>query len=491
MLFLNVMKRLMLLGILFCTAFLAKAQKVYFIYLQTEDASPFFVKMNNKVYSSNYSGYLILSNLVDSTYSFSVGPVPKGSKEPLFSIALNGNDKGYLIKNLKEYTGLFDLQSLNIVKPVNQEAKAMSQVNLAPRTDAFTVMLATSAGDSSLLYSQAVAKTEVPKLVEEKKDVVRTEQKDSAKYVAINTAPAATLKEESKQIVPEAKSIAATDTVTNKETIVKTEQPKVANDSVSVVTTEAINTVDITLKPPTQAVEPTAKADAPVEEYKRSIVVRHAESSTTEGFGLVFFDKKGEETDTIRLLIPNPKYNLATSTATTQAEEVKAPTDTSIAKNVEPVAIKKEEAMVQVTEAPKDKVDSVVALKQNVTVVEEPQKSNDSTIAVTVKVAVKSSQNLSCKASASDNDFFKLRKNMAAKESDDDMIGEAKKSFKKYCFTTEQIRNLSALFLTPSGKYQFFDAAYTHVSDPQRFADLESEIKDDYNLKRFKALIGE
>ena len=80
---------------------------------------------------------------------------------------------------------------------------------------------------------------------------------------------------------------------------------------------------------------------------------------------------------------------------------------------------------------------------------------------------------------------------MAARESDEAMVQEAKKSFKAKCYTTEQVRLLSTLFLTSAGKYQFFDAAYFYVSDRGRFATLQSEIKDDYYLRRFKALIGE
>lgn len=80
---------------------------------------------------------------------------------------------------------------------------------------------------------------------------------------------------------------------------------------------------------------------------------------------------------------------------------------------------------------------------------------------------------------------------MVVRESDEAMVEEAKKYFKTRCFTTEQIKNLSALFLTSSGKYQFFDAAFQHVSDQEHFTSLQSEIKDDYYLRRFKALLGE
>ena len=80
---------------------------------------------------------------------------------------------------------------------------------------------------------------------------------------------------------------------------------------------------------------------------------------------------------------------------------------------------------------------------------------------------------------------------MASEENDEAMIDEAKKIYKTKCFTVEQLRNLSALFLTSAAKYQFFDASYSHVSDKQHFASLQSEIKDEYYLKRFKALVGE
>ncbi len=96
-----------------------------------------------------------------------------------------------------------------------------------------------------------------------------------------------------------------------------------------------------------------------------------------------------------------------------------------------------------------------------------------------------------CAAFASDNDFMKLRRNMAAKTSDDAMVDEAKKIFRSKCFTSEQIKNLSYLFLSPAGKYQFFDAAHNHVVDQWQFADLQNELKDEYYQKRFKALIGD
>jgi hypothetical protein len=184
----------------------------------------------------------------------------------------------------------------------------------------------------------------------------------------------------------------------------------------------------------------------PAESFKRSQVKKHSESSTSEGFGLVFYDNLGDVTDTIRLLIPNPKFVITDSN---------------------PDSMKQENPPVENGQTSQEAQHKIVVSKPKVLTA------------------------ANCKALASDNDFFKLRKNMAGKQTDEGMVDEAKKVFKNKCFSTEQIRNLSALFLTSAGKYQFFDAAYLHVSDKENFSLLQSEIKDDYYLKRFKAMLGE
>ena len=86
---------------------------------------------------------------------------------------------------------------------------------------------------------------------------------------------------------------------------------------------------------------------------------------------------------------------------------------------------------------------------------------------------------------------MKLRRKMVAKDNDDDMLDEARKAFRGTCYSVEQVRYLSALFLTSASKYRFFDVAYDHVSDRSNFASLSNEIKDEHYIKRFKALVGE
>ena len=97
--------------------------------------------------------------------------------------------------------------------------------------------------------------------------------------------------------------------------------------------------------------------------------------------------------------------------------------------------------------------------------------------------------NSDCKNFATNEDFLKLRKKMAAVENPDEMIVVSKKVLKTKCFTTEQLKNLSVLFLSDAGKYSFFDAAYPFVSDSQNYIQLESQLTETYYINRFKVMV--
>ena len=78
---------------------------------------------------------------------------------------------------------------------------------------------------------------------------------------------------------------------------------------------------------------------------------------------------------------------------------------------------------------------------------------------------------------------------MASEDNTEDMIKVAKKYLKAKCYSTEQIKDLSYLFLEDKGKYLFFDAAYPFTSDSDQYQTLQSQLTDQYYLNRFKAMI--
>jgi hypothetical protein len=442
------MKKLFVLILSLWACASVSAQKVYFIYLESDNGLPFYVRTTDKVYSSSSSGYLILSNLVDSNYTLFLGFPSAQSKEAKFMVSIKGFDRGFAIKQMESGVQLFDLQTLDLIRPVQDQARA--NVAYEERSDAFTMLLSKASDDSSILLVPIFAKAELPKTGEKEKAVtIREEIKPKAE----DSRPA-----ESKPIDKEVVILSDTSAKSKTDTIEVKPQNAVAE-----VKKEENKTELKESKPePVQNNRADSSSNAlSIEEYQKSNIQKHSESSTSEGFGLVYLDKNGTSVDTIRLLIPNPK-----------------------------IIFRKEDTVRQV-----DKV-FFEASKDSVQVLRTEKLSSDNassgdSVSVAPKKKLITSQKNKCPNQATDNDFFKLRRNMAAEETDEAMVDEARKFFKSKCYTTEQIKNLSALFLTSAGKYLFFDAAYMHVSNQEQFGALQSEIKDEYYLRRFKALIGE
>ena len=464
------MNKLLLSLFFFGIAITAAPQKVYFVYLQSEQEQPFFVKLNEKVHSSSASGYLILSKLKDSSYTINVGFPQNKWPEQRFSIDIKAKDHGFLLKDFGDKGwGLFDMQSLAVQMSLTTSNKETSNTVKKP-VSAFTDILAKAADDSTLRERPVVAKAEekkpeikIPEAVkkgeikqaiitpdviktEETKPVVKTEElakKEEIKPIVSDTV-LTTIKDTKAEITTE--PVAIKPPVIEEKAVVKTEEVKTE-------TSKEKQAEALTVNPPVTE-----------EVYKKSVVIRKGESSTTEGFGLTFIDEFANGTkDTIRILIPNPKP-VAGQVKPEPKQEKKFLEITS-----DTTAVNRE-----VIQPSKEEVKGEGAIKQN----------NQAEVVVEKTPAV-----AACKEVAIEGDFLKLRKNMASAETDDDMIDEAKKYFKNKCFATSQIKNLSTLFLNEAGKYKFFDLAYQYASDPANFKSLESELKDEYYINRFKAML--
>jgi len=418
-----------------------KAQRVYFIYLQTDNLQPFYARMGEKVYNSTPTGYLILSNLRDSNYSVNIGIQGSQVPDQPYSLTVNKKDQGFLIKNFGDKGwGLFNLTTMATIMPVTKSVNPVQAVKTEKREDnAFTNLLAKVADDSTIKEKPIIEKP-----VEQKADatVSNTEKKEEVKEIAPSSQG------EIKNGVPSSQSeirngiIVAPVVIKDDSKIDGQESKNMAKmkeDSIvaakakedELLKQEELRKQDSIEKAKTQVITEV--------EYKRSVVKLKSESSTTTGIGLVFLDISDQSTDTIRLLIP-PDIKKTTPVQSNQEEKKFL--------DIPPV----------------DSVGKETASKATI-------KSNN------------------CKSVAVEDDFFKLRKKMAGQNNDDAMIAEAKKTFKTKCFSTTQVRNLSALFLTDESRYKFFDTAYPYVSDLENFSTLQTALKDEYFINRFKAMI--
>lgn len=395
----------------------AKSQLNHFIYLQTDNQQPFYIKHNNRIISSSSSGYLILPKLKDGVVDFAVGFPKSDQQEQQFRYTIDKADKGFLLKNFSDKGwGLYDLQTSSIVYAAVKTAETNNNPGstVAPANDPFSNMLSKVTQDSTVKTVTVVKETK-PVIVDTPKP---------AKVEVVVTAPAKDTIAVKPEVKPEK----------------PVEQPAVTEP------------------------EWIAPAKSPVKQ------VRKFESR--EGADFVF--EVGETNglkDTVRLFIErdttlNPVV-IPVVPDTPKAEIVKKDTVAVVEqpKKEEPVAMKEE----------------VVEKKEPVTppVVNEPVQKKETT----------SLPNSNCKDFATEDDLIKLRRRMASQRKDEQMVDEAKKAFRTKCFTTSQLRNLSALFLTDEGRYRFFDTALPFVTDYSNFKSLGETIQDEYYKKRFIALL--
>ncbi len=90
---------------------------------------------------------------------------------------------------------------------------------------------------------------------------------------------------------------------------------------------------------------------------------------------------------------------------------------------------------------------------------------------------------------ASMDEFLKVRLRMAAATSEEGMLDAAKEWFVLYCFSTEQVKNLSVLFLTQIYKLRFFGLALPRIYDANNVTGLQSQLTDPVFLQQFKLLL--
>jgi hypothetical protein len=367
------------------------AQQNRFIYIQTENKQPFYVKVKSAVLSSSSTGYVVIPKLKDETYQLTFGFPQNEWPQQTISCTVNKKDAGYVLKNFgNKGWGLFNLQTLEVLMAKSSEAAPSQPVEV--NNDVFSQVLS---------------------------DVVNTPDLGR------------------KTVVKETKPISVAET-------------KVAE--------------------PVRA-EPLAQT--PVTEIRPSVKLL-LNYKNENGREMTFIDNAGAQPDTIRIFIPAGEATAAVVKKDKPAvkQQVK---NTETAKNI------------PVQTAPEKFIEMELA---NPNSREDTPKVPGETAAVKEKtVPAITMVNSDCKANATNDDFLKLRKKMAAENNEDDMVAVARKAFRSRCYSTENIKNLSVLFLNDAGRYKFFDAAYPFVYDSGNFSGLQQQLTDPYFITRFQAMI--
>ena len=503
-------------SILICLSFTGHAQQNHFIYIQADNKQPFYIRMDKKLLSSSVSGYLIVPKLPDGSYDLSIGFPKNEWPEQKVTCNIDNKDVGYLLKNFGEKGwGLFNLQTMDLVmadtKPVTDSNKLKEN-----KEDLFATTLANVVNDPNIRAVEEekadtsaviapIKKTSIKKAVPVKNkgkdkiskllskknaetvkmvyadrvngvtdtiNIVIPVKKPVAKTIAKDTLALAKIAKPEKHIavnkkqakkVPAVKPDTTTAIVT---TVVKAEESKteLVQENKNV---PGLNDSSLLIQPGKkieQIIADMAKADS------NNIVVVKAEEPKVD---LVKEENKKTVPPADTVIYTAPVKQVEIKTVLAKAEpmketkkDIQSP-DTAATKTTASIEIKK-------TEPVKAPAKTVVVEKPKEEIVVRP---------------VTAAPVYACKYVADGDEFMNLRKKMSKGKSDNEMLFIAHQLFLKRCVNSKQVERLCLLFTNDMAKYNLFDDAYHYTVDLENFPALQSQLTDEYYIKRFKAML--
>jgi hypothetical protein len=161
----------LLLGMLLFSRMEAQ-QHARYIYIQSENNQPYYVRLNGNTYSSNASGYLLIPQLNSGDYTIQLG-FARSTAEYAFSFPIAQDDRGFSLKQgVDNGWSLFDMVSFNIIKGNLVTVKETEEPKAAEQKP-----VETKVPEQKAVVQKAAAevKTPIPASVTiEKKTVVNT-----------------------------------------------------------------------------------------------------------------------------------------------------------------------------------------------------------------------------------------------------------------------------------------------------------------------------
>ena len=136
------MKSFILVLLILSVKMVSIAQQNHFVYLQTDNKQSFYVKINDKLFSSSSSGYAVIPKLQTGSYSFTIGFPKNEWPQQTVTIKIDNNDLGFILKIFGDKGwGLFNILTLNVTMASSAIANTLTPV-AQNKTDGFSNVLA-------------------------------------------------------------------------------------------------------------------------------------------------------------------------------------------------------------------------------------------------------------------------------------------------------------------------------------------------------------
>lgn len=267
----------------------AQQQQEYYVFIQENARQPFYVRMGEVSHSSSATGHIIVSQLRDSTYNFFIGFPMGRSQEQLFTVVMNKKDHGYELKNVNGRWQLNDLQTQQVTNPSNAQLNTGQTVM---RTDSYSNLMAHVVDDSAVLYSAV-------------EDTLTTDTVQINAAVEAEKADTASLGKSAEKKAPDTVAILKHSKKKGSKKPVDTVAVVKADDAPS---TNVADTTVVVRSSDTTAVANTTPPQIPFVPSssgrdKRDII-RLITENIPEGKLVIYVDRSGSVSDTIRLVIP-------------------------------------------------------------------------------------------------------------------------------------------------------------------------------------------
>lgn len=465
-----------------------KAQNVennHFIYIQAKEKVPFYVILNNKVYSSSSIGYLIIPKLKDGTYELRIGFPKTQQPEQNFTCEVKGGDAGYsLEKGEGDKLGLLNLQTKSFIASSSQTSIEDQYASADEPKEAAREATPKESAEKAAPTSNAFG------------DMLSSVSNDPSLSVPIKQ-PKAVLPQGDEKV-----STQVADFGTNAD-----------QDNKAIA--DAAEATGEDLQPAQQIVDDVSKTYG---------VIKSGQERSRSGTEMTFIMFNSRSTDTVKIMVPKVKA-MADQDETTGVEPEKISKKESLALfanteedsfNVDPSTTRADRAARKKRKADKKFVDINANTGADAGVAggveggvnnpfyDKSKAGSDADLGsqeasgnrrerAAKREEETANSDIAATAPAcdpiSEKNYNKMQKKMIAKNNDNDMIAIVDKYIKDKCLTTRQIKHLGGLFLSDAGRYALYQDTYSHVSDKENFPSLENQLLDSYFKKRFQQIL--
>jgi hypothetical protein len=415
-----------LLFLLTCCSLALRAQQAgSLILIEAENKQPFTIRVGDHLYASSGHGHLVLYHFKDSSYRLNFRIARKQMAELVFPVVVRQKDLGFQIRSADSSWVLYNWQTKQTIRPVNEPDSNRILEMGVKRDDGFSKLMAAVVNDTAVMYNTYTGNWFA-------RDSVlaggNTNNQVSSETIPPVSVPAVAGGKTSK--ISKQKAADSAVSKNNIPTIANT-QPPTANS-----------------QPPTPIGQPpTANRQLPTANGKPSTaqgIKKLREVNLKISRKMVFLDMGNDgKLDTITLFVYYEKGDPLSGKSVAVQSPVKKKT------------------------SPADTVSTANAQAKN----------NAGSLFVS-----------GCGEMATSQDLEWLRSAILKANSEQDKIAAATNAFALKCFSVSQVRVLALLFVSDKARYRLMDAARQHISDKDHFRELADMYTDKNFQKKFLAM---